>query len=1006
MPSQIIEFPFDSGAYEAADREWLPGNLLAVVQNMRLDRDGRLGIRPGNTALGTSTYSPSAMTAYDLANYNGRLVALGDQTTPGFGRATDLFELVQTTPAVWRATSGNDDGFSSGPRIPRATAAREIGRLADLNAGVDNVQVATGAGFVCAVANSTDSTCRIHVFNPTTDQTLVMVTRNVNTARVVFAGSNFWIVGQTNTVNSIVAMAFNPLVDEDVQAQVLISAAPAGVVADIAVAQTGASDFSVVWAQNVTTTAHRVNSSGAVQATWSVAGGDFRALGICGNAGGTLISILAQRGADGTYRLNTYTQAGVLSVGPTTAFAGAAGTVYARAGLCQSGTQVMLLGFEDSTPVENVLTQLMTNQAAHTLGSVIKYADALPTANSVPIVSGGQTNFYYGAQNYLASTQTGTVDPLASGTGPRGTNMLVEAAQRLPQAFKDGTLAAPFLFRNDICSSALIGTKIYWGNMITSNSGGAGFQVTELEMNDTGRRQMASVANELHIAGAIPLVYDGRIVVEQGFAERPALTVTAGAGGVLTLLGAYSVLAVWEVVDSRGNILRSAPSQATTVTLTGAQNSLAVVGSTPHSLRCHPLFRAVNGQSIRVGFYRTTAGGANYILDTFVAVTPTEFGGTVSATLLRSDASLTASGIVVYTQAQTPLAHVSPPPYRYTWLARERQLIAGLPNAEQWQFSKLLFPSEPVEFSTLGRLGFFGRANKDITAVGAFETVGITWTSDEIAIIPGAGPDHSGLGEFDSALLVPSPGGCRDWRSLVNAPPGFFFQMTEDKLMLLARGQQGPGEVSWVGQPVRETLALFPVVTGGVHVRTQMIVAFSVTDTGGTAGRILIYDLRRNIWYVDTVGPVTAVSELNGRLAYIQAGAVLLQDVAAGSGTYPGAVVQTGFQVVTKRLGWGHIYRLGLLGTDLGACTVQALIDVDDGVGLRDLGTETFTGTGQTFERFWSLPTAAQKAARFSARFMLSSVSSNTLGVSLKAWAAEVQGSPNMVRVGSGGYVA
>jgi hypothetical protein len=1003
----IIEFPFDTGAYEAADREWLPANLLAVVENLRLDLDGKLGIRPGSTQLAQTTYSASLMTAYDLTNYNGRLVALGDQTTPGFGRPTDVFEFVNNTPAAWRGTAGEDDGFASGPRIPRATAVREVGRLADLSRSVQSVHVACGAGFVCAVVNSIGGDCRIHVFNPVTDQTVAMVTRPLINARVCFAGTDFWVVGEFNINNDIIAYNFDPLTDETVQGPVTISTAPAGSPTDIAVAQTGATDWSVVWAQSTTTTAHRMNAAGTVQATWSVAGGDFRALGICGNVAGTLISILAQRGSDGTYRLNTYTAAGVLSVGPTTAFAGAAGTTHARAGLSQSGTQVMLLGFEDDAPTKNIVSQLMTSQAAHTLASVIRYADALPTGNSAPIVSGGQTNFYYGAQNYMATTITGGVDLLGGGAGSRGTNMLVEAAQVLPQCYKDGTLAASFITVNDMGSTGIIGTKIYWGNLITSNTGGAGFQVTELEMNDTGRRQMACVANELHIAGAMPLVYDGRVAVDQGFAERPALALTAGSAGALTLLGTYFFLAVWEVVDSRGLILRSAPSLAQSVTLTGAQNSVSVVATTPHSLRVHPLFRAGTGLSIRVGIYRTTAGGANYILDNFQEVATAEFGEPTSAIVsARTDAQLTASGIVVYTQAQTPIAHVAPPPYRYTWQARERQLIGGLPNAEQWQFSKLLFPSEPVEFASLGRLGFFGRSNKDITAVGAFETVGITWTSDEISIIPGSGPDHSGLGEFDSALIVPSPGGCRDWRSLVNAPPGFFFQMTEEKLMLLARGQQGGGEVTWAGQPIRQTLALFPVITGAVHIRTQMIVAFSCTNLGGSAGRLLIYDLRRGVWYVDTVGPVTAVSELNGRLAYIQGGLVFLQDAAAGSGTFPGAVVQTGFQAVTKRLGWGHIYKIGLLGTDLGACSVQCLIDVDDGIGLRDLGTETFTGAGLTFERFWSLPTAAQKAARFSVRFVVTSLASGTLAVSLKAWAAEVQGSPNMVRVGSGGFVA
>jgi hypothetical protein len=442
------------------------------------------------------------------------------------------------------------------------------------------------------------------------------------------------------------------------------------------------------------------------------------------------------------------------------------------------------------------------------------------------------------------------------------------------------------------------------------------------------------------------------------------------------------------------------PSEVKTVTLAGAEDSITVVCTTPHSLRVHPLLRAASGLSIRVGVYRTTAGGANFILDTFEEVATTEFGEPLTVVLARTDDQLKTSGVLLYTQGHTSVPHVSPPPYQYTWPARERQLVAGLPNEEQWQFSKLVFPSEPVEFPPLGRLGSFGRANRAITGAGAFENVGIVWTADEIMLIPGRGPEHNGQGEFDSMLGVSTPGGCSDWRSLVSAPPGFFFQMASDKLMLLARGG---GEVSWIGQPIRLTLAQFPVITGAVHIRSQMSIVFACTNVAGSAGRLLVYDLRRAVWYIDTVGPVTSVSELAGRLAYISAGTVFLQDVAAGAGTYPGAAVQTGFISVTKRLGWGHIYKIGIYGTDSGPGTLQALIDYDDGIGLRDLGTETFTGTGKTFERFWSLP--IQKCPRFSARFVLGSASSNTLGVKLAAWAAEVEGSRNMVRVGSGGMV-
>ncbi len=276
------------------------------------------------------------MTAYDLANYNGRLIALGDQC--GAGRATDVFELVSQTPAAWRATAGSSTSTLNAP-LGRATDVREIGRIADLANGVDNVHVAVGGGLVCAVANLTDRSVVIHIFNPTTDQTVLLSTvTTFETGRVCFAGSAFVIVGKSGT--TMVARRFIPASDETVGGALTIATGvAAGNVTDVAVAQTGASDFSVVWADSGTRVdAVRCNSTGAVQATWNVTTtDDARSVGICGNAGGTRISILRQRGADGTYRLNTYDQAGTPTVGPTTLFTGA-GTVYTRGGLVQDGT--------------------------------------------------------------------------------------------------------------------------------------------------------------------------------------------------------------------------------------------------------------------------------------------------------------------------------------------------------------------------------------------------------------------------------------------------------------------------------------------------------------------------------------------------------------------------------------------------------------------------------------------------------------------------------------------
>lgn len=1002
--SEIIEFPFDSGAYEAADREWLPATLLERVENMRLDLDGRLGIRPGNTALATTTYSASAMVAFDLANFNGRLVALGDQTNNG--RPTDLFEYVNNK-AAWRGTAGSDDGFITGFRLPRATNAREVGQIPDLSADVFYTSVAAGNNVVCAVAVLQSQQMRVHIFDPRTDQTLVLTTKSHNLGKAVYAGSKFWIVAQNTSNLDIEAFSFDPAVDETLQGPTTLIALAAAV-NDLALAQTGASDFTLAYATNTNIEAARYNSSGVQQSIFTVQtlGVGFTAVACCGNTAGTLLSFAFFDFTTGLYRLKTTSQTGGGAVGPTTLFGGATETGgWSRLAMRQESftNTISICGMTTGSTAENVATQLCTNQTLNTLATTITYADAILACQPFPVVAANNPNFYYGAVDFLAHSK---------GTP---TNQLVEQFLRVPQIFKDPTISGTQnISVNAVGNSALIGSKLYWGNTVRSIAprtpddaipGGSSMRVTELEMNDTGRRQMTQVANELMIAGALPMIYDGRFMVEHGFAERPAAVLTQAAAGSLTLLGRYFVRTTWEVVDAKGNILRSQASTPETITLTGANATINIIASTPHSLRVHPILNTDAGASIRVGFYRTIAGGANFFLERYTTLSAAQFGTPLSDTLTASDTSI-SSNAVLYEQSQTPVPHVSPPAYRYSWAARERQFVGGLPQTEQWMFSKLVFPSEPVEFANNGRLGFSGRANQDVTAVGSFETVGLVWTKSEVSIIPGRGPEHNGTGEFDAAIRVPSPGGCSDWRSVVDAPPGFFFQMAADKLMLVPRSAQsqgGAGAVSWIGQPVRQTLKLFPVITGAVHVRSQMIVVFSITDTAGTAGRLLIYDLRREQWFMDTVGPAVSVSELDGRLAYILGGVVFLQDAAAGSGAMPTGLVQTGVQPITKRMGWGNIYKIGLLGLDLGACSVECLIDYDDGAGYRSLGTEAFTGTGLAVQRFWSL--AIQKTARFSIRFVMTGTT-NTLGLAFNAWALEVDGSKNMVRVGSGGNVA
>lgn len=985
--AEILEFPFDSGAYQAADRKWLPNEVLAVAEDVRLDRDARLVVRPGATALSAATMSTRDMVPYDLGNYRGALVALGSQRSTGTG-IQDLFEYVGRA-AKWRATSGDDTNSSTGQRVPTMTNVREVGTIPDQGDSVRHVSLAYGAGYVCAViGRELEST--IHVFDPATNQTLLMVDVAMRLTRVCFAGTDFWITG-VDSDEDIVGCNFDPLTDEALSSiSTLLSNAT--VVDDLAVSTFG-TGWAVAWCTSASALVRTYSSAGASVANWTGVAAHTDAVGLAGNAAGTLLT-LGYQDSSREYWATTFNAAGATQSGPTDIFAGQGGSGV-RLGMCLSGATVFFSGVNELNS-QGLITGM--TQAGHGLTGANSYFDARP--HMAPIGLNGEefsgwvdltaTNFELGTFHVIGNRQLPQcfLAPQQVDTQTTGENVVSNGAT-------DGV------------------SKVYCAFVQLAENSGLSSQslratIVEADCDNTARRQMAEVAGELLVTGGLPLTYDGRTMVDIGFSECPiaifASEGTTAPAGSLTLLARYQVKTVWKCYNGKNLVARSQPSPPASHTLTGANDRITWTCTTPHSLRRHRAFRDQN-LTVVVELYRTIGNGGNFQLDAVAVIDPADDSAefvTISST--QTD-SLLADNQVLYSD-ESGLEISAPEPCRYVWPARDRAVTAGLPAEDTWFFSDLTIPGRQVSFPFGSKLSYTRRHNQPITAIGAFESVGVVWSKDEIAQIPGRGPERSGTGEFDSMLAVPTPGGCIDWRSLVSTPAGFFFQMAPDKLMLLSRSQQGSsaGEVSWVGQPIRDTLELFPVITGAVHIRSQMAVAFSCNATNGLTGRILTFDLRRQQWFVDNVGgPVAALAELDGRLVWLSSGAVYQQDAAPGTGTFVSHAVQTGFVRITKALGWGHIYRVGLLGAVLGACTVEAFIDYDDSAGLRSLGSETFVGNEGTIERLWSLP--IQKTSRFSVRFQVTGTSGSA-GIRLNSWAAEVEGSKNMVRVGSTGHVA
>lgn len=275
---------------------------------------------------------------------------------------------------------------------------------------------------------------------------------------------------------------------------------------------------------------------------------------------------------------------------------------------------------------------------------------------------------------------------------------------------------------------------------------------------------------------------------------------------------------------------------------------------------------------------------------------------------------------VLYSSGIASGAHHAPPPGDYVCAGRDRIHVSGQPKRSRSTASKIIVPSEPAEFAFEGFVAFQTQVSGDIEASAVLGDSVIHWTRNEIWEVTGSGPGRNGQGEFFAARKVSAAGGlvADGWRSLCETDLGIFFQRKSDQLCLLSKN----GTVEWVGRAIQEYLILYPVITAAVYLSSRHTVAFSCTNSAGNTGGILRYDLENQAWFFDNVGAVTAISQYQGRLVYIQAGIVYLEDTAPGVGTFVSYSASSGKFQGFQALGWGQCNQVGFLGTFRGNCTV------------------------------------------------------------------------------------
>jgi hypothetical protein len=136
----------------------------------------------------------------------------------------------------------------------------------------------------------------------------------------------------------------------------------------------------------------------------------------------------------------------------------------------------------------------------------------------------------------------------------------------------------------------------------------------------------------------------------------------------------------------------------------------------------------------------------------------------------------------------------------------------------------------------------------------------IVFSETSIWYITGDGPSASGAGSDYSPNKVQTDVGCSLARSIVSEPHGIMF-VSPRGLYRLTRSL----ELEWIGKPVRDSLAAFPVVTSGVLVHALSQIRFTCNSPDGLSGIVLVYSYTRDQWsrfeYTDGATAMTPIAD-------------------------------------------------------------------------------------------------------------------------------------------------
>ena len=449
--------------------------------------------------------------------------------------------------------------------------------------------------------------------------------------------------------------------------------------------------------------------------------------------------------------------------------------------------------------------------------------------------------------------------------------------------------------------------------------------VAELLIDTTGTSPFntATQGNNLYVAGAQLLLYDGTSLVEDGFHIFPeGLTVSAGGTGVIPS-GSYSYIAVFGWIDARGQIHRSSPSLP----------FRAAVGFTQALSVSLPTLALTLKKGVFIELYRTTnAGSVYYKLTSSTA--PIANDPSVPSIIYIDNALDTAitSNEILYTNGGV-LPHDAAPALHQVVAVQNRLMGLSTEGDNVLYYSQEYVPGQGIAWSlalTKNVPAFGGLAQ----TVGAMDDKYIIFKPNLCYYFYGAGPTPTGQNDqFSAITLLSADVGCSIQNSIVLTADGLMFQSNKG-IRLLDRQLQ----LTYPGAPV----AAYDgnACTSAVMVQDQNQVRFT-----SASGRALVYDY---YWRApspsgqDTIGQwstwtnhaAVAAVLWKGIYCHLSADGVVHTETAASytdNGAFVSMVVQTAWLPLAGPQCWFRLMHAALLGTYYSPHLLQITLAYDYG---------------------------------------------------------------------------